>query len=95
MGLTCVLVALKAASDVSSLKGPGVRAELTPLVPVSLCLRSGHLMETVGGLFQPVEDTLSVPQVPGQLTCLWCNMKICDDKDLSVWEGVNRCEQMG
>lgn len=64
------------------------------MVPASLCLRSGPLMETVGSLFQPVEDTLSVPRVPGQLTCLQSNMKICNDKDLSVWEGVNLSEQM-
>lgn len=50
-------------------RGPEVRAELTPLVPASLRLRSGHLMETKGSLFQPVQDALSTPQVQGQWTC--------------------------
>ncbi len=52
-------------------------------------------METTGSLFQPVEDTLSVPRVPGQLTCLQRDMTICNDRDLSVWEGVNLSGQNG
>lgn len=51
-------------------------------------------MEAVASLFQPVEDPLSMPQVPAKLTCLQCKMKICNNKDLSIWKGVNLSEQM-
>lgn len=37
---------------------------------------------------------VSKPQVPGQLACLQCNMKICQNKDVTVWEDANLREQM-
>lgn len=63
----------------STLRAPEVTAELTPLVPASLNLRPGPLMKTICSLFQPVEDVLSVPRVPAQLTCLQFIMKICNN----------------
>lgn len=66
-------------------RGPEVRAELTPVVPVSLRVRSG----TRGSVFEPVEAPLTALHVPGHYS-----REVCIDEASSMRAGINLSERM-